>query len=620
MKKTVRNKWEMERNSLNHTYVKHYFDALIVREEFETLCSEGKFDDEQITSVITNFHNIEKKTKSLLAWAVPFASSHQEVAMLSQLHGTKIDSSLEEIYATKVEEYTIKCKKSIAIHTQSVENKLETLKNHIERLKKQDSSIDKAFVDDLRKSTEAFSAALKNMKSISCTSEKQRQPIVLVIDDHYAAESGSGDANYYDRNYFLKDYSSNRFTYQFCTAFDTKEHTYSVEAVKHFMESLDVLPDVILLDVMFGDEEYLGVEILSWLFVEYKSIPTVMMTSKEKSELLFETIKKGAVDYLVKPFYKKELHQTIMRYTLKNSLLLGQEDHFLANVQEVISSSSNILIHTNDTLRAKYLIAYYAHIKDMAFGTIDLSTTLLTSDMLEDNSVYLLENIEHVSLEVQKKATQVIKQLHSSISVCAVCSPAVVQKLKHHEFDTELYNALAQTNIVLEAIPAQSLDMLILFRYLFELHKPTKIKIDFYITDVLCRKVFSNKEAYTADEINLFIMELFAQQKQITKSILIEFANRYFSKEDSYSYEDLQERLVELKCEEFDILLIALSKTTEGQKKPNKTQAIAGLLQKEKVSTNEYDRWIKKIWKELPLYKQKEYRNSGKLEALGIKV
>ena len=76
---------------------------------------------------------------------------------------------------------------------------------------------------------------------------------------------------------------------------------------RSFFESLDILPDLILLDIMLPDED--GYEILRKLKynLKTKDIPVIMLTSKTSEFDKVKGLDMGADDYIAKPFGVMEL-------------------------------------------------------------------------------------------------------------------------------------------------------------------------------------------------------------------------------------------------------------------------------------------------------------------------
>ena len=72
-------------------------------------------------------------------------------------------------------------------------------------------------------------------------------------------------------------------------------------------------PDLILLDIQMELKN--GIETLKEIREreECKDIPVIMLTSMRDKEMVFESVKLGVEDYVIKPFNKADLHERVDR-------------------------------------------------------------------------------------------------------------------------------------------------------------------------------------------------------------------------------------------------------------------------------------------------------------------
>ena len=86
------------------------------------------------------------------------------------------------------------------------------------------------------------------------------------------------------------------------------------KAALDIARDLDAHPDLILLDVMMPEMD--GMEVLEGLKRngETMHIPVFMLTSKEDSKDIDLAIRKGAVDYIVKPFKAYEVPDMVLKH------------------------------------------------------------------------------------------------------------------------------------------------------------------------------------------------------------------------------------------------------------------------------------------------------------------
>jgi len=115
------------------------------------------------------------------------------------------------------------------------------------------------------------------------------KPNILIIEDN----SDMAD--------FLSDYFSNTY------------NVYSGKNGKDALAKLKVIPmpEIIITDIMMNEID--GFEFIEYLYSndKYKNIPVVFLTAKTTLKSKIEGLKKGAVDYIYKPFEIEELSMKI---------------------------------------------------------------------------------------------------------------------------------------------------------------------------------------------------------------------------------------------------------------------------------------------------------------------
>jgi len=615
----MKNLWQEEREVVNHTYINHYFKQLIFRDKFREVIETEAYESREVQEVTKNFINIKQRVEHLLSWANPYAMNIPQIAEMSHLYHIERTKEIAEFFEKQEHRYKDLYQTLIFPKVKQTNLALSKVEQYINQLEQSDT-INSGFVEDLRIATDMLYESLKAFKDLS--PNEVTKSTILVIDDHYAVDSSLSEFTHYDKNCFLEDYSSDTFEFIFCSGFDSKVKEYNTLAVQEYMQSLDVLPSIILLDIMFGDEEYLGVEILEFLAQNYPTVSVVIMTSKQKSELFDKTLSFGAVDYLVKPLNRKELHTTLYRYTPPNRqhALIGQEDTFLSIVNEVVTSKENLLITTEDTQRARYIFEYSAKVRGKGLNIIDIEneTSLETLHReIKLNSLNLFLNIDKYSITSQKKLYSTIQTFDEKTTFGAICSSQIVRRIKQHSFHYDIYRFFAKTHVRLELIKTDSDDLLLLFRYYFNLLKPKNIESSVVFNSDFIGQTFSYREYLSLNELLEFLGRLFIEEVPLNNKSILEYIETNYIQE---SYDELHEHLETLRVEEFEILLKALKKTQLDGSKSNKSLAISNLMGIPHMSTNNYDRWIKKVWKDIPIVKKNEYKNLGYLNNLGIRL
>ena len=83
----------------------------------------------------------------------------------------------------------------------------------------------------------------------------------------------------------------------------------------------DTRYDVILTDLYMGQDRNAGMRLLSWLDENMPGTPAIMMTAHGSVETAIEAMKRGAADYIMKPFKNDEVRILIERAIAQRNLL-----------------------------------------------------------------------------------------------------------------------------------------------------------------------------------------------------------------------------------------------------------------------------------------------------------
>ena len=110
------------------------------------------------------------------------------------------------------------------------------------------------------------------------------QPSVLVVDDEYSIRSSI--AEMIEMFGFFSENAAN-----------------AQEALEYLQKNPQT--DIVLLDIDLG-VGLSGIDLLPIIREKYKYVQVMMFTSQNSLEMGVECLKKGAVDYLTKPFREKE--------------------------------------------------------------------------------------------------------------------------------------------------------------------------------------------------------------------------------------------------------------------------------------------------------------------------
>lgn len=131
-------------------------------------------------------------------------------------------------------------------------------------------------------------------------------PQILLIDDQWAHP---------DEPLFRERYGRLPFEWRYTTAQDVTGE-FSAQAALKAVQTYS--PAAILLDIMFGEQERLGIEILEALRTQYPLLPILMftdVTTDEQREVMIRCIEVGANEYIDKSTPPVKLEEIASLYT-----------------------------------------------------------------------------------------------------------------------------------------------------------------------------------------------------------------------------------------------------------------------------------------------------------------
>ena len=79
--------------------------------------------------------------------------------------------------------------------------------------------------------------------------------------------------------------------------------------------------DAVITDLRIGSDKDAGMTLLSWINDHARSTPSIMMTAHGSVVSAIEAMKRGATDYIMKPFKNDEIKILIQRAILQNEIL-----------------------------------------------------------------------------------------------------------------------------------------------------------------------------------------------------------------------------------------------------------------------------------------------------------
>lgn len=105
--------------------------------------------------------------------------------------------------------------------------------------------------------------------------------------------------------------------------------------------------DVVVTDLRMGNDRMAGMELLSWMRDNAPNIPALMITAYASVETAIEAMKRGAADYIMKPFKNEEMRLLVKRAIDQRNLLrenqaLRKDQATRGKIDNVIGSSAAI--------------------------------------------------------------------------------------------------------------------------------------------------------------------------------------------------------------------------------------------------------------------------------------
>lgn len=136
---------------------------------------------------------------------------------------------------------------------------------------------------------------------------------------------------------------------------------YLVESAASGAEALAVLEmaafDLVLTDIVMKDVN--GVALLEKIHADYPGLPVVMVTAIHDIGVVIDTMRRGAFDYLLKPFEAEHLLRTVER-ALERSSVLRETRSYQQSLEQMVRARTEMLHHAIEELEHSYDITLEA--------------------------------------------------------------------------------------------------------------------------------------------------------------------------------------------------------------------------------------------------------------------
>ena len=130
---------------------------------------------------------------------------------------------------------------------------------------------------------------------------------------------------------------------------------YAVHLVANGKEALKKLEgnsfDLVLTDIVMQDVN--GIALLEWIQGQHPNLPVVMVTAVQDIGVAIDSMRRGAYDYLLKPFERDHLLNTVRR-ALAHRQVLEDSQNYQQSLEEMVRARTEMLRHAIEDLEHSY--------------------------------------------------------------------------------------------------------------------------------------------------------------------------------------------------------------------------------------------------------------------------
>jgi putative nucleotidyltransferase with HDIG domain len=115
--------------------------------------------------------------------------------------------------------------------------------------------------------------------------------------------------------------------------------------------------DLVLTDIMMPGTD--GLSLLDQLTVDFPGLPVVMLTAVHDIHVATNAFRRGAIDYLIKPFERAQLESVVSR-AVEHGRIRKQKNLYLHNLEDMVSARTSRLREAMHELERSYDITLEA--------------------------------------------------------------------------------------------------------------------------------------------------------------------------------------------------------------------------------------------------------------------
>jgi cyclic di-GMP phosphodiesterase len=130
---------------------------------------------------------------------------------------------------------------------------------------------------------------------------------------------------------------------------------FDVELASNGRDALDLLGlnnfDLVLTDIVMQDLN--GITLLERIHAQHPNLPVVMVTAIHDISVAIDSMRRGAYDYLLKPFEREHLMSTIER-ALDYRQVLEESQNYKQSLEQMVRARTEMLRHAMEDLEHSY--------------------------------------------------------------------------------------------------------------------------------------------------------------------------------------------------------------------------------------------------------------------------
>ena len=130
---------------------------------------------------------------------------------------------------------------------------------------------------------------------------------------------------------------------------------FDVELASNGREAIEMLDlnnfDLVLTDIVMQDVN--GITLLERIHDKYPNLPVVMVTAIHDISVAIDSMRRGAYDYLLKPFEREHLMNTVER-ALYHRRILEESQNYQQSLEQMVRARTEMLRHAMEDLEHSY--------------------------------------------------------------------------------------------------------------------------------------------------------------------------------------------------------------------------------------------------------------------------